>query len=68
MAIQASDIEGSRIGQIRTSPELAPRQRRAVGEDPRRGQVLTTKVGLQMPHGDVLRRLGEGRTPAVRNR
>ncbi|MFE9931032.1 LmbU family transcriptional regulator [Streptomyces sp. NPDC005533] len=58
MAIQASDIEGSRIGQIRTSPDqirtspdLAPRQRRAMGEDPRGGQVLTTKVGLQMPAG-----------------
>ncbi|MFJ4859157.1 MULTISPECIES: LmbU family transcriptional regulator [unclassified Streptomyces] len=51
MAIQAGDIEGSRIGQIRTGPDLAPRQRRPMGEDPRRGQVLTTKVGLQMPAG-----------------
>ncbi|MFF8265033.1 LmbU family transcriptional regulator [Streptomyces virginiae] len=55
MAIQAGDVEGSRTGQIRPGPESAPRPRMGMGvgmgEDPRRGQVLTTKVGLQMPAG-----------------
>ncbi|MEU6295159.1 LmbU family transcriptional regulator [Streptomyces erythrochromogenes] len=51
MAIQVGDVEGSRTGRIPAVPEAAARPRRGVGEDPRRGQVLTTKVGLQMPAG-----------------
>ncbi|MFG2485151.1 LmbU family transcriptional regulator [Streptomyces virginiae] len=51
MAIQAGGIEVARTGKIRTSREPAPGQRGPTGEEPRRSQVLTTKVGLQMPAG-----------------
>lgn len=35
------------------NPETMPRQRRAMGDGPHRGQILTTKVGLQIPAGMI---------------
>lgn len=51
MARQAGQTAGSRGGPASALPQTPPRQPRASGTGPRRGQVLTTKVGLQMPTG-----------------
>ncbi|MBB5106967.1 LmbU family transcriptional regulator [Streptomyces spectabilis] len=48
MTNQVSDLEGSKVVLFRRNANSVPRQRRV---DERRGQVLTTKVGLQMPAG-----------------
>ncbi|MBJ3807159.1 LmbU family transcriptional regulator [Streptomyces flavofungini] len=50
MTNQVSDLEDSKVVLFRRNASAVPRQRRA-GVDERRGQVLTTKVGLQMPAG-----------------
>lgn len=51
MARQAGQTAGSRGGPTTTLPQPPSRQPRTAGAAPRRGQVLTTKVGLQMPTG-----------------
>lgn len=52
MARQASQTAGSRGGPATALPQPPQRQPRTAGAAPRRGgQVLTTKVGLQMPTG-----------------
>ncbi|MFH8791332.1 LmbU family transcriptional regulator [Streptomyces sp. NPDC017941] len=50
MTNQVSDVEDSKVVLFRRNATAVPRQRKA-GVDERRGQVLTTKVGLQMPAG-----------------
>ncbi|MFI0507809.1 LmbU family transcriptional regulator [Streptomyces albogriseolus] len=51
MARQAGQTAGSQGGPATALPQPPPRPPRAAGTAPRRGQVLTTKVGLQMPTG-----------------
>ncbi|MER7056150.1 MULTISPECIES: LmbU family transcriptional regulator [unclassified Streptomyces] len=52
MARQAGQSAGSHGGPATALPQTPPRQPHAAGAaTPRRGQVLTTKVGLQMPAG-----------------
>ncbi len=51
MARQAGQTAGSRGGPTTVLPQPPPRQPRTGGAAPRRGQVLTTRVGLQMPTG-----------------
>ncbi|MVO85146.1 MULTISPECIES: LmbU family transcriptional regulator [Streptomyces] len=51
MTNQVSDVEDSKVVLFRRNATAVPRQRKAAGVDERRGQVLTTKVGLQMPAG-----------------
>ncbi|MEU2560460.1 LmbU family transcriptional regulator [Streptomyces longispororuber] len=48
MTNQVGDLEDSKVALFRRNANTVPRQRRV---DERRGQVLTTKVGLQMPAG-----------------
>jgi hypothetical protein len=48
---QIGNPEYAKVAQLRPDPEAVARQRRAGGDDSRRGQVLTTKVGLQIPAG-----------------
>lgn len=50
MTNQVGDVEDSKVVLFRRAANAVPRQRKA-GVDERRGQVLTTKVGLQMPAG-----------------
>ncbi|WP_225881912.1 LmbU family transcriptional regulator [Streptomyces aureocirculatus] len=50
MTNQVSDVEDSKVVLFRRNATAVPRQRKP-GVDERRGQVLTTKVGLQMPAG-----------------
>ncbi|MEY9996249.1 hypothetical protein ABIE67_008281 [Streptomyces sp. V4I8] len=50
MTNQASDLDGSKVVLFRKKPDAAPRHRRAA-IDEARSQVLTTKVGLQIPGG-----------------
>ncbi|GAA1374888.1 LmbU family transcriptional regulator [Streptomyces beijiangensis] len=49
MAHRAEQTAGSPGGTATTLPQPPPRQPRAAAATPRRGQVLTTRVGLQMP-------------------
>ncbi|MFF2363728.1 LmbU family transcriptional regulator [Streptomyces sp. NPDC058122] len=49
MAHQAEESAGSRGGPAATLPQPPPRQPRGAAAAPRRNQVLTTRVGLQMP-------------------
>ncbi|MFG3207663.1 LmbU family transcriptional regulator [Streptomyces sp. NPDC048192] len=49
MAHQAGQTAGPRGGAPTALPQSPPRQPRATAAAPRRAQVLTTKVGLQMP-------------------
>jgi hypothetical protein len=49
MVRQAGQSAGSRNGPATALPQPPPPQPRIAGAAPRRGQVLTTKVGLQMP-------------------
>ncbi|GHI04322.1 hypothetical protein Scel_26430 [Streptomyces cellostaticus] len=49
MARQADQTAGSCDDPTTALPQPPPRQPRTAGAAPRRGQVLTTKVGLQMP-------------------
>lgn len=51
MAQQASATLGSQSGPTTSLPQPPPRQSPTAGAGPGRGQVLTTKVGLQMPTG-----------------
>ena len=51
MAIHAGDFERPGNGQTGPAQTVVPQQRRLPGEPPRHGQVMTTKVGLQMPAG-----------------
>lgn len=51
MARQAGQIAGSRGGPATALPQPPPRQPHTAEAAPRRGRVLTTKVGLQMPAG-----------------
>jgi hypothetical protein len=51
MARQAGQTSGSRGGPTTTLAPPPPRQPRTPQAAPGRGQVLTTKVGLQMPTG-----------------
>jgi hypothetical protein len=51
MARQAGQPTGSRGAPATAVPQPAPRQPRAAGATQGRGQVLTTRVGLQMPTG-----------------
>lgn len=51
MARQAGQSAGSRRGPATALPQSTPRHPRTAGAAPRWGQVLTTKVGLQMPAG-----------------
>lgn len=50
MTNRVSDLEDSKVVLFRRNASAVPRQRRTA-VDERRGQVLTTKVGLQMPAG-----------------
>jgi hypothetical protein len=45
------NLEKMKAATIRMNPEAMPRQRRAMGDEPHRGQILTTKMGLQIPAG-----------------
>lgn len=49
MASQAGQTARSRGGPATAVPQPPPRQPRTAGAAPRRGPVLTTRVGLQMP-------------------
>ncbi|MEU7304784.1 LmbU family transcriptional regulator [Streptomyces sp. NPDC007206] len=49
MTRQAGQTAGSHGGPATALPQPPPRQPRTAGTGPRRGQVLTTRVGLQMP-------------------
>lgn len=51
MARQAGLTSGPQGGPATALPQPPPRQTRPAETAPRRGQVLTTKVGLQMPNG-----------------
>ncbi|MGW2174764.1 LmbU family transcriptional regulator [Streptomyces sp. NPDC001705] len=51
MARQAGQTAGSQGGPATALPQPPSRQPRPAGAAPRRGQVLTTKVGLRMPAG-----------------
>ncbi|MFF5010827.1 LmbU family transcriptional regulator [Streptomyces phaeochromogenes] len=51
MAQQASATLGSQSGPTTALPQSPPRQSPTAGSGPGRGQVLTTKVGLQIPTG-----------------
>lgn len=51
MAREAGQTAGSRGGPATAVPQPPPRQPPAAGAAPRRAQVLTTKVGLQIPRG-----------------
>ncbi|MGW6059465.1 LmbU family transcriptional regulator [Streptomyces sp. NPDC055189] len=51
MAQQASATPGSQSGPTTSLPQPSARQSPTAGTGPGRGQVLTTKVGLQMPTG-----------------
>ncbi|MFC7984964.1 LmbU family transcriptional regulator [Streptomyces sp. NPDC057336] len=49
MARQAGQTAGSQGGPATATPQPPSHRPRVAGPAPRRGQVLTTKVGLQMP-------------------
>ena len=51
MAIYANDFGRSENGHTGTGQTVVPQQRRRPEEPPRCSQVMTTKVGLQMPPG-----------------
>lgn len=51
MTNRTSDLEGAKVATFRRRPQALPRQRRSSGDELRHGQVLTTKVGLQIPAG-----------------
>ncbi|MFD9824165.1 LmbU family transcriptional regulator [Streptomyces violascens] len=51
MTSRTSDFAGATVAPFRRRSEGLPRQRGGSADQPRRGQVLTTKVGLQMPSG-----------------